>query len=470
MKKTIFISFSAHTVFRNLFLFPGGFWDQCKEYAREHSDVRFVVLMRGRDIPKYEYLFADLSKEQIVLESVDVPNPRTIFQRLFRFLYAYLLYTNTTNILTTMGMRQDDPPAVGNRLLAPLRMFLAFLGKEIPSIRKKLVPYLHALINPERPFQELFSRYNPKIVFGTHVYGLFDAYLIREARLRKVRSVAMPSGWDHIDKYNLPFQSDLLLVPSPQVREHAIRFQGYDPSAVEVTGYQQFDYFISKKAYMSREELTKNLPGLSNGKYILYVSGSAYCPDEPDIIEEILRWVKEGAFGPGVKLAVRPYLGSRSKDRAFDEAKFARLSKDPDVFYYDTKSWDTLLDGDIWLNLIRYAEVVMCVYSTVFLEAVLFDRPLVAAPFDGYAKRPLRRSIRRFADFEHFKEVLDTGAIRQAYSFPELRMALVNYFNDPLLDAEKREVMRNEACYLLDGKASQRTLEMLIREMEKVGV
>ncbi|MES2953224.1 MAG: hypothetical protein V4674_01565 [Patescibacteria group bacterium] len=467
MKKTIFISFSAHTVLRNLFLFPGGFWDQCKAYGRTHPEVRFVVLMRKRDIPKYEYLFGGLSKDQFVLEIADVPNPRTVLQRLFRFLYAYLLYTNTTNILTTMGMRQDDPPAVGNRLLAPVRMALAFLGKTVPMIRKKLVPYLHARINPERPFADLFKKYSPKVVFGTHVYGLFDAYLIREARLQGVRSVAMPSGWDHIDKYNLPFQSDLLLVPSPQVRDHAIRFQGYDPEAVEVTGYQHFDYFISKDAYMPREELAKHLPALSSGKYILYVSGSAYCPDEPDIIEEILGWVKEGAFGPDVKLVVRPYLGSRSKDRAFDEAKFARLADDPYVFYYDTKSWDTLLDGNIFLNLIRYAEVVMCVYSTVFLEAALFDRPLVAAPFDGYAKRPLRRSIRRFADFEHFREVLDTGAIKEAYSFPELRTALTDYFNNPSLDADKRERMRKEACYLLDGKASERTLQIVIREMEK---
>ena len=463
--RTILITFSAHTVLRNLFLFSGGFFDQLKKVQIEDKNLRIVFLLRARDRVKYHEMLRTAPHAQTFIRCEDIPSKRTMLQKIFRFFYAYLVFTDTTRILTTIGMRVEEPPAASNVLLTPLRLIIAKTFGRMDFVKKKVVPYLFGYVFYKRPFEKIFNEFNPDLVFVTHIYGDYDAYVLSEAKRRVIKTVGMPSGWDHIDKYFLPFQVDKLFVPSEQVASHAENFQGYERKNLEVTGYTQFDYFVDPKFHLPREKMLRmfNLP--PDAKYILYVSGSAYCPDEPDVIEKALEWINDGAFGRDVYLILRPYLGSRSKDKAFDEQKFSRLIKNPRVVYYDKKSWDSAEDSEIFINLMKHASVVMCVYSTVFLEAAVYDRPLVAAKFDGYHIRAYRRSIRRFSDFEHFKEVLQVGAIKEAHTFDELKKAITDYIKNPSLDGEKREIMRKTVCSFLDGQAAKRLLDGMLKEV-----
>jgi hypothetical protein len=471
-KKTILITFSVHNVFRNLFLFPGGFFEQLKAELPKHKDLQIVFLLREREATKghdeYERLLKTMSANQVTIVYADAPGRTTLIRKVFRFFYAYLVFTNTTKILVTIGMRPEEPPAASNKLLTPLRWFIARVLGKSELVRQKLVPWLFQKIyQNERPFREIFETYKPDLLFSAHIYGDYDAHVIAEAKRQGVRTSAMPSGWDHVDKYFLPFHVDRLFVPSIQVANHAKQFQSYTDKELVITGYPHFDYFVSEAAKMREEELLNILKLPKGSKFIFYVSGSAYCPDEPDIIEKVLNWIEEGLFGPNMYLVVRPYLGSRSKDKEFDEKKFKRIATHKNVVYFDTKPWTILEDSRIFLNVMRHSAIVMCVYSSVFLEAAIFDRPLVATPFDGYKIRPYTRSIRRFSDFEHFKEVLDVGAIREVKNFDELKTTLLEYLADPNIDHDKREKMREEVCAVLDGSASRRLLSGILDMAEK---
>jgi len=169
--------------------------------------------------------------ERVTVEPIEISYERTLVQKLFRFFYSYLLYTNTTKILATMGMRPDEPPAGGNRFLAPVKWLLAnTFGRSI-FIRKKLAPWLYFKINPERPFAEAFEKYQPDVVFLSSIYDRFDSRLIPEAKRRSVKTIAMQASWDHIDKYYMPFQADIFIAHSEQIRRAAIKFQSYKPES-----------------------------------------------------------------------------------------------------------------------------------------------------------------------------------------------------------------------------------------------
>jgi len=467
--RTILITFSDHTVFRNLFLFPGGFFDQLRERLASDKGTRVVFLMRTRDKEKYDAMFDTDLKDRLIACYADAPARTTSLRKLFRFFYAYFVFTDTTKILVTIGMRVGEPPAASNKLLTPVRWLIAHTVGKMTFMRRRFVPWLFSKIyEHDRTFKDVFDVYKPDLVFSAHIYGDYDAHVLAEARRRGIRTVGMPSGWDHVDKYFLPFHVDRLFVPSEQVATHAMKFQGYSRSEISITGYPHFDFFTSKRAEMPREEILKRFSLPPGSRYIFYVSGSSYCPDEPDIIEQVLQWIEEGVFGPDIRLVLRPYLGSRSKDREFDEKKFKRIATHPKVVYYDHKSWDTLEGSIVFMNLMRHAAAVMCVYSSVFLEAAIFGSPLVATPFDGHHVRPYSRSIRRFSDFEHFKEVLEVGAIRETYSFGELKKALVEYLKDPSIDQKKRERMRREVCAISDGRASARLLDAVFAAVPEV--
>ncbi|MEK7636746.1 MAG: CDP-glycerol glycerophosphotransferase family protein [Patescibacteria group bacterium] len=462
-QKTIFIALSSPAVFRNLFFFPQSFFERVKEYMRTHTELRVIFLVPPQFREKYgAFLKTPELGDRIQYEIITVPSRKSFLQKMFYFLYSYLIFTGTTKIMATMGTRPDEPPAGGRWYLAPAKIVIARTLGRIRWLKTVLVQALHLKIFTERPFQEIFTKYNPSVVFAPHLYGWFDTMLIAEAKRHGIKTVGMPAGWDHLDKYFLPFHVDTLLAQSEQVKRMATKHQAYNERSIVITGYPHFD-FISRTDYrISREELLKSLNFPLDAKIILYVSGSAYCPDEPEIIDAILQWADEGKFGFDVRVIIRPYLGGRKRDKEIDEQKFNRFEENPRVRFYQLEFWGDLEKSIEFINIMNHSDVVISVYSTMVLEAAVLDRPLMAISFDGHHTRPYRHSIRRFEEFDHFQDVLKTGALKTARSFDDLFAFLYSYLHNPELDKEKRQKLRETVCYHLDGKASERVFVALI--------
>lgn len=461
--KTIFLSLSSSAVYRNLFFFPESFFAEFRKRLSADPTLRVVVLLPSVLREKYgPYLADPRLKDRLIIAVTDVPMRKTLLQELYYFCYSYLVYTGTTKIMATMGTRPDEPPAGGRWYLAPLKILIARTLGRSRWVKRVLVPRLWLSVFPERPFAALFDSYKPDLVFIPHLYGWFDMVLLAEAKRRGIRTIGMPAGWDHLDKYFLPFHADRLLVGSGQVKRMAIEYQAYDAAEITVIGYPHFD-FIAKKEYLRpREKVLAELGFPADAKLLLYVSGSAYCPDEPDIIETILRWADMGRFGRDVRLVIRPYLGGRGKDKAFDTEKFNRFADHPRVVFYQREFWGDLEKSFDFMNILAHADAVVALYTTMVVEAAVLDRPLVAPAFDGYTKRPYRRSIRRFMGFDHFREVIETGALSIAYDFEELFSFLDRYLKDPTLDSALRRRLREKVCGALDGTVSERILATLL--------
>ncbi len=463
-QKTIFISLSSIAAFRNLFFFPESFYGRLRQRLKDDRGLRIVIVMPDRYYEKVApFLEKDIS-ERLIIETVHLGEKKRFSQKLFYFFYSHLLYTGTTRLMATVGTRPDEPPAGGRWFLAPIKVLIARTIGRSRRVRLKIIPKLFLKLFPDRAdMGRLFQKYHPNLVFITHLYGWFDTVLLGEAKRHHITTIGMPAGWDHLDKYFLPFQVDTLLVPSEQVRDAAVRYQSYNPNTIRIVGYPHLDFIVRHADDRTRAEVLSSLGWPKDAKYILYVSGSAYCPDEPEIIEKILCWADEGRFGEDVRMIIRPYLGGRSKDRAFDAEKFERFKKNPRVRFYEREFWGDMDKAREFVALMRHADAVLAVYTTMVLEAGALDRPLVAVAFDGSAYRPWYRSIRRFEGFEHFQDVLKTGAMRTAYNFDRLFEILDNYFKNPRLDGERRELLRERLCYKLDGKASERVLDEVLR-------
>lgn len=465
MKKTICISISSTAAFRNLFFFPGSLFDRLEEAFGRDPGLTVVLIMSSHARQKYDFFFSRRETRwggRLRIEIVDAPIAKSVAQRVFYFLYSYLVYTGTTRIMATLGTRPDEPPAGGKYFLAPLKILIARTVGKSRWVKRVLVPRLWPVIFTERPFADVLDRVRPDAVFITHIYGWFDTLLLAEAKRRGIHTTGMPAGWDHLDKYFLPFHTDRLLVASGQVKRMAIEYQAYNPAEIATVGYSHFDFIAKKDFLTSRKALLSRLGFPADAKYFLYVSGSAYCPDEPDIIEQILAWADQGRFGENVYLVIRPYLGGRGRDKAFDMEKFKRFADHPRVFFYQKEFWGDMKLSLDFMNILGHADAVVALYTTMVVEAAVLDRPLVAPAFDGYARRPYHRSIRRFMGFDHFREVIGTGALRLAYDFDGLFSLLDAYLKNPQLDADKRERLRREICGPLDGATSQRILDEIL--------
>jgi len=466
-QKTIFISISSMGAYRNLFLFPGSFFTQLKAFLRDNRDYRAVFLLPKREYEKYPDLFKDGYGELFFVEGVAVPLSRGIIQRCFYFFYSYLLYTQTTMVLATIGIRPDEPPAGGRGkyLLGPFKWLIARTLGRSDFVRLRLVPFIFVRIFG-RPFKSVFETYKPDLVFASHLYGWFDTNMLAEAKRTGAKTMGMPAGWDHLDKYYLPFHVNRLLAQSNGVRKAGMKFQSYKPEEISVTGFPHFDFIASKSWAISRQDLLKEMNIPADAKIVLYVSGSFYCPDEPEIIKEMATWAEKGTLKGNVHFIVRLYPGGRNT-KEFDERKFEPLTSIRRISFYRPEAWSDIKTTERLLNIMLHADVVIQVYTTMALEATVLGRPLLSTPFDGYEHRPNRRSMRRFEKFEHFQDVIKSGALLRAYSFDQLREYLNRYLEDPTYLAAERKQLRKDQCGPLDGKASRRVLEEILGYINK---
>ena len=463
---TLFFSFSAQTVFKNFFFFEGSLFDMLKQHLDKHEDI-CIVLLLPEISGAYDSFFSTRKHPHIIIEKIPFPKERRIVERALRFFYSYFIYTGTTRIMATIGIRPDEPPAGGKckQLLAPLKIGIAKTFGRMRLMRQHVIPFLFYRIFRERPFSSLFEIYKPDLIFMPHLYGFFDTMLLAEAKKRKVKTIGMVSNWDHFDKYYLPFQSDILLAQSEQIKDFAIRHQWYDPATIHLVGYPTHDFIFKNAHKKTRRETLVDLRLPPDARYILYISGSAYCKDEPDIIEEMLKQIGKGRFGDTMYLVIRPYAGTRPADREYDKEKFDRFLSAPRARTFAGEFWGDVAKTANFVSILEYASVVHVVYSTAALEAAVLDKPLVAPTFDGYHIRPFRESIRRFAIREHFRDVLETGALKQANNFDELFLYTDAYLTDPSRDKEKRELLRRHLCFKIDGRASERIFQHIVKEL-----
>ena len=464
-KKTVFFTISSPLVYRNLFFFPGSVFDKLKKIVSERNNLRFVFLVQKKDVEKYtNFLKADLG-ENFLVEGVKVSSPRGFLEKLFYFFYSYFIYTGTTRTLATLGVRPDEPPAGGKRWLAPIKILIAHTAGKSTWLKNKVIPALYSRVFSARPFEELFYKYNPNLVFAAHIYGQFDLQLIAESKRRGIKVLGMASNWDHFDKYYLPLRPDFLLAQSEQVKDFALKYQSYREENIKIIGYPHFDFIVDKSYTVSREKILEELWFPKDAKFILYVSGSAYSADEPDTIEKILEWADKNEFGFNTYLVIRPYLGGRGADKDFDEKKFFRFEEHPRVRFYKKEFWGDLSRSIQFFNIMRHADAVISMYSTIVIEAAALNRPLVGIGFDGYKKRPFAQSVRKFMLREHFQDVLNSGAVRTAYGFPELKSILKKYLENPLLDQEERTRMMWKLANGADGRAGERVISNIVKHL-----
>src|SRR3989338_839906 len=459
-EKVILFPLSSSAVFMNLFFFPSSVFERLKEKLNVQDGVRVVFLLSPEHKEKYpEFVKECQASEIFKIEYIPIPAKKTFLEKIFYFFYSYLLYTGTTWIMATIGTRPDEPPAGGRWYLAPLKRIIAGTLGKIDFVKSKIVPSLHLRIFNERPFREIFDKYQPSLVLIPHLYGWYDTLVLSEARRRGIKSIGMASGWDHLDKYFLPFKVDMLMAQSNQIKRVAMEFQNYRPENISLVGYPHFDFIEDRKYEMSREAILESLNFPKDSKFILYVSNSTYCPDEPEVIDEILKWADEKRFGDDVYLVIRPYSGGRGQDKEFDRKKFEKFESHPRVRFYKREVWGGLFKNIFFVNILRHSSVTMTMFTTAMLEAMVFDVPMLINIFDGYHKRPLRQSIRRYAFNERFEEVFATGAPKVIGSFEELFSALDAFLKNPKLDSEKRERFRDKVLYKSDGLSSQRVIE-----------
>jgi len=302
--------------------------------------------------------------------------------------------------------------------------------------------------------------------------GLYiaDLRVLRALRRTKNPTMCVLLNWDILTTKGLfPERVDRWTVWSETGRQELINLHGYRPEQIEVCGVAHFDIYADPSLFGSRDTILRRM-GLEPRARTVFVglNHSAYYQDQPGLIRDVAATLARIDIPSQIICRVHPQFAPT------DFIGILRtVLQDSEVpFYLDVpKLHQATVDGRVHeqdaLQLARalcVSDVSLSIASTLALDALALDKPVVNIGYDVHGiPQASGLPAADLYDYPHYSKLMDTGAVKVAWSREELERYIVDYLNEPGLDSEQRRYAVKQFLYKVDGHAKDRIVNAIIR-------
>ncbi|HEX6964843.1 MAG TPA: hypothetical protein VF166_03515 [Gemmatimonadaceae bacterium] len=316
-------------------------------------------------------------------------------------------------------------------------------------------------------FQKLYRETRPTLVFnGSHVHSRIAIPAVQAAQWLGIPTATFLFSWDNLTSQGRVMPAyDYYLVWNEDIKRQLLEiYPSVRPEQVFVTGTPQFDFHFHPESYWTREEFCRRVGADPGRPMVLYSTGMAeHMPGEPRIVEQIADMLREMTDLGSPQLLVRVY----PKDRTgrFEELQQRRA----DILFPEAKwveAWLTPTEDDTRLltNTLRHVDAGVNVASTVSLELCMFDKPVVNVGYDPPGGEPVRVPYARYYEFDHYRPLVECGAVQLARSPHDMRAMLREALTAPATHrAERRGLMQRMFGNTLDGRSAERVAQVLLQ-------
>lgn len=426
-------------------------------HLRAEADLRLVILTHLVHDPTFQREF---SGPNLVLEALPPDRPSAA-ERLLLFLKKWYWASAFPDLTFARKLRQKRRRGRwGHRACAAVGSLMRTAG-----LRMAHLDALELRLYRDPRAGDLFDRYRPDAVFFTTLYPT-DIGLVKEAKRRGIPTLCAIQSWDNpTSKGPLFIVPDRIAVWNGFMRDELVRFHGYPEDRIRVIGVPQFDLYHDPSGLADREAFFRRM-GLDPARRLLtYTTGDPrVLTCNQDHIDVLLEAIRQKQFCEPCQLLVR--LSPKDLWDQYDRYRGLPLLviQEPGGRKAPTlDGWDpTTGDMRDLAETLLHSDVILCVASTISVDASVFDRPVVEIAFDGFQQRPYEESCRRFYDYTHIRYLLAAGGVRLVYSPADMVEAVDAYLRDPGLDTRGRRRILEEQCDPLDGAACKRLAQWIV--------
>lgn len=440
MQKTIFITSFFGLIARNILA------TDVLTRLRSNKDLKIVILAPEE---KGEFYRQEFGSDNVIIEGIREYR-RPFLDKLFSTAFLNASDTAARRIHRLIERKRDK-----RYLSFVYHCVLAKIAKAKPV--RHFMRWLDYRITPKFFFAGYFEKYSPDLVFATDLFEPHDIDVMREAKHRGIPAIGMVRSWDNVTSKGLNrIIPDKLIAHTEKIKEEAVAYCDFRPSDVLVVGIPHYDNYTAEKR-ISREELFRKLQLNPKKKTIFFAPPSDIYSKNDPISEKAINALKE----MDAQLLLRMYL--------VGNVQLGKIKAVPNKIAIDVPGSGSdfmradLTSGDAHLaDLLYHSDVVVAFASTLAIDAVVFDKPVVFIGFDGTPGRPYWQSLRRFYDYDHQKSILETGGVRLARTLEELVRLVKVYLDNPRVDEGGRKRIVEERCWKLDGRSSERLADAIL--------
>lgn len=302
----------------------------------------------------------------------------------------------------------------------------------------------------------------PDVMLTTGPFQYEQPAIIASAKNLGIPTLALIPSWDNLStKGRMVFSYDGYIVWSEQSKEELHHFYPQMRQApVYVVGAPQFDVFFQERFFLSREEFCAMQGLRAELPIILYAVGSPnFIAGEHHGAMQLAENIVRGDLGD-VQMLVRPHPIHDNGELKEAFAKYAPrvvVQQPSEVGVSLTARSQDERQIMEWVNTFYHASVLVNLFSTVTVDAAIFDRPVVNLDYDPEPGRPHLDLIREVNHlWTHFKPVAESGGVELVNNHAEMVEAIKTCLAHPEMHREKRRWITEFVCGYVDGRCGER--------------
>jgi hypothetical protein len=420
--------------------------------------LRLVFLV----LPEDEYrLCKEFGSDRLVFRVVDAMQIR---RQIARRGYGYLSQVRQCVLDTNLHHASADY-WLSNFLyryvkLGPLHWISQYLFRMLvwlmrrSRLLRRVERRLEAMLVRTDVLRPLIREFSPMLLI-TPSAGFFpvDVQLLREARRLGLPSMGIVTNWDHTtSKGTSGATPDSTLAWGEVMREELEIHHDLPRDRVEIVGPLHYDHYFDGSGLVDRSTFCQARSLDPERKILLYAAMSPRpYPWNPEVVEMLAKGCATGRYGVGAQLLVRlhpSHLQGRTgwpDQWQREEAAYSDIaSRYPHVviespFGQGSKGSFDLETADAMTlaNSLYHADVVICYFSTLNLEAAILDTPVINCNIFKMQRGDVADQHSVFS-LSHLQPLLKFACSSIANTESELHEAVSMYLRDPALNGPER--------------------------------
>ena len=348
---------------------------------------------------------------------------------------------------------------------------LHVIFQKLPFLRKLVAGFeRRSLKDPVAA--NLLAQLDPRLLISTYPVNLPESRLLFAGnKAPRVHTVIHLLSWDNITcKGFFPQLADNYISWGNIMKDEFMEYYKIAPGKIFNTGVPHFDLHKQSEGSLAYKEILKQKGLDPEIPYILFALGAPYfSPTEIDIAEWLAKKVERKEFGE-LQLVLRPHpqnISDNAADTLLKERLKAMESSAvvidwPKMLENSSLNWSMQLNDMLeFANLVEGCRVSINSGSTVSIDSLLHDKPVLQPLFDAVGNLPWWQSVTRVLDYTHCKKLINLEGVTVAHNFDEFEFEIKRHLDNPAYNLEKRQQARFQEVGVNDGRSTERVVSAI---------
>jgi hypothetical protein len=394
--------------------------------------------------------FKEISHPKVIIKELEVyveSKPVWFFRKWkeLAHLHNHQSFYGMKDNLKTGYPKNNSPRAL---LIKILYGITRFIHSDSSILWVEKLQFLSFASNKiTQSYWSLLKEDQPSHVFFTHQRPPFLAPFLYAAQQLKIPTSTFIFSWDNLaSKGRMLGTFNNFLVWSDLMKKELLYFYPKVlAESVKVVGTPQFEPYVMPKYQTTAEGFYAKFNLDASVKTICYSCADVSIGgNDPIVIKSIANAIRNNDINYKVQLLVRT-------SPAEDDSRFKKVREEFPEIHWNVPKWILTRENhaESWSqrvpseedikdlrSLLEYVDVNVNMCSTMSLDFMLFDKPVINTVF-GNPENGLYDD-QRFLNFGHYKKVVES----QSVSIAQNEMELIDQINIALTNPKERTVQR----------------------------